>query len=134
MQPIVLPEGFAPAGIAFWNWIYNDVFAHPTGPIKRSAHWDGTGVDQVASRGGIEYRWQANESISTLMLWTGDRSAEAVRSAVTDVERPPFSLLCRVWFDLARLMGLLTDGEWEGLCERVEQMKPHEYGEYGQSW
>jgi len=134
-KPIVLlPPSFAPAGVAFWSWIYNDVFAHPNGPIQRLAHWTNTGIEDIEIHGGLHYCWMANESISTLLLWTDDKAAEAARTAVTASPRPPFSLLSRVWFDLARSLGMVTDAEWEHLCAAAEAMKPSEYSEYGNSW
>jgi hypothetical protein len=133
-KPIVMPPSFAPVGIAFWNWVYNDVFAHPNGPIRRQAHWANTGIEDIDTHGGVHYCWRTNESISVLLLWADDKAAEAVRSATTDVPRPPFSLLSRVWFDLAHRLGMLTDAEWEHLCECAEEMKPAERSEYGDAW
>lgn len=133
-KPIVLPSSFAPAGVAFWTWIYNDVFAHPTGPIRRFAHWPGAGIEAIENHGGLDYSWMVTGSVATLLLQTGDKAAKVARAAVTDSPRPPFSLLSRVWFDLAHGLGMVTDAEWEHLCAAADAMKPSECSEYGNSW
>lgn len=133
-EPMVLPESIREATGRFLNWVYNDVF-HADGGVKRAAVGGFVALPGFGTYAQIVYEWVEAEGTSELSIGVaGDRRSQARRRARTSEDKPPFSLLIRVWVDLCHSMGALGDGEWIDMDDRIAAAREAERAVWGECW
>lgn len=133
-EPMLLPGSVREASGHFLNWIYNDVFHAPEG-VRRVAAKDFIALPGFGTHVRVFYEWTGIGDTSRLTLGIhGNRQRMASRSALTERDRPPFSLLVYVWLDLCHRMGLLTEGELIDMDGPLERARDAERAVYGDCW
>ena len=133
-EPLLLPPRVREASGHFLNWIHNDVFHAPDGP-RRVALGDFVALPGFGTFVRIFYEWTEVDNGSRLTLGiNADKQRMASRSALTHLDRPPFSLLMHVWLTLCHKMGLLSEGELIDMEGPIDAARAAERPVYHDCW
>lgn len=133
-EPMLLPPSIREASGHFLNWVYNDVF-HAQDGVRRVAAGDFVALPGFGTYVRVFYEWTEVDGGSRLTIGVnGDKRRMASRSAATTHDRPPFSLLMRVWVDLCHKMGVLGEGEWIDMDEPINRARAAERPVYHDCW
>jgi len=131
---MLLPPSIREASGHFLNWVYNDVF-HAEDGVQRVALGDFVALPGFGTFVRVFYEWTENDGGSRLTLGVnGDKQRMASRQANTTLDRPPFSLLMRVWLDLCHKMGAITEGELIDMDEPIDRARAAERPIYNDCW
>lgn len=133
-EPMLLPVSIREASGRFLNWIYNDVFHHQDG-VQRVAIKDFIGLPGFGPHARIFYEWTDIDGGKRLTLGVNaNRQRMSSRSAATDHDRPPFSLLMRTWVDVCHKMGVITEGESIDMDGPINAARAAERPIYNDCW
>lgn len=133
-EPLMLPASVREASGHFLNWVYNDIL-HADGGVRRVARKDFIALPGFGTQVRIFYEWTQVEDWSRLTLGVhANRQRMASRAALTDRDRPPFSLLIYVWLDLCHRMGVLSEGDFIDMDASIARVREAERAVYGDCW
>ena len=133
-EPMLLPASIREASGHFLNWIYNDVF-HAEDGARRVALGDFASLPGFGPSTRVFYEWVETDGGSRLTLGiNADRQRMASRWAGTTHDRPPFSLLIRVWVDLCHKMGAVSEGESIDMDGPINAARAAERPVYHDCW
>jgi hypothetical protein len=131
---MLLPPSIREASGHFLNWIYNDVF-HADDGVQRVALGDFVALPGFGTYVRVFYEWTETDGGSRLTLGVnGDKQRMASRWANTTLDRPPFSLLMRVWFEVCHKMGVLSEGELFDMDGPIARARVAEWPVYHDCW
>lgn len=131
---MLLPPAIREASGHFLNWIYNDVFHAADGP-KRVALGDFANLPGIGTDIRVFYEWVESDGASRLTLGLqGERQRMASRAASTTYDRPPFSLLMRVWIDVCHKAGAIDEGALIDMDGPIDHARIAERSVYGDCW
>lgn len=131
---MLLPASIREASGHFLNWVYNDVF-HADDGVQRVALKDFVDLPGFGGSTRIFYEWTEADGGSRLTLGVNGRKQRmASRSADTTMDRPPFSLLMRVWVDVCHKMDVLNEGDWIDMDGPINRARIAERPVYHDCW
>lgn len=133
-KPMLLPASIREASGHFLNWVYNDIFHADDGP-KHVAAKDFITLPGFGPSVRLFYEWVPIDSGSRLTLGAAGRGQRMTSKwADTTWDRPPFSLLMRVWLDLCHKMDVITEGELIDMDEPINAARVAERPVYNDCW
>lgn len=131
---MLLPSSIREASGHFLNWIYNDVF-HAEEGLQRVALGTFAVLPGFGTSVRIFYEWTETDGGSRLTIGiNANKQRIASKWANTTRDRPPFSLLMRVWIDVCHKMGALTEGDWIDMDGPINRARAAERPVYNDCW